>query len=542
MMKRLWSGVGVGVLAAGLLVVLAGGLLAAEGPPKGTAPPPAGAPGQPEQVRTPEQEAADAYLEKYQREREVAEKEKRFLADQHVRVGKDKFDMGDFRGALRDYEKAMELSPDNKDAQEGLKKTRNMLSMAEKRFGDMAKEYAEQRTIALDMERMTLSTMFADAKGLFEKGHYADAVEAFTRTAAKGRYLSPNIDVGKIVEDSEVYIQRSMSKMEEKRQAEGALNEKRALEEGEKLRKQRQKLLEERSAALYQQATTLFAQRRFDECRKACDEILLKDPANGAAQALRESAVAAANNQEIDRQLKARKVETESEWNRTRAMEVPQLELVYMPRDRFEEVRSRVATTAIGGEKVEAAPWEAKIREAMNKKIAFDFVETPLADVVTFISSLVDVTIVLDHEALKDENKTVTLKVSDMRLEAALNWVLRLVGLKYTLKDEAIFVSKPERIYDKPVMRMYDVTDLTIDIKNFQGRQQALASDGGYASTGSQGSGGGGGQGQSTLGQDFFGSEDEAKNEQEKLTGQTLVDFIKKTIAPGTWADDEGIK
>lgn len=216
-------------------------------------------------------------------------------------------------------------------------------------------------------------------------------------------------------------------------------------------------------------------------------------------------------------------------------MSVPQAELVYMPRDRFEEVRSRAAQTAIGGEVKKAEPWEAAIREAMNKKISFDFVETPLQDVISFISGLVDVTIVLDNEAIRDQAPVVTLRVSDMRLESALRWVLKLVALKYTLRDEAIFVSKADQIYDKPVLRMYDVTDLTIDIKNFQGRQQALASDGGYSSTGSSGSGGG----DDSLGEDFFGDEDDDVDEDDRLTGETLVEFIKKTIAPGTWDESE---
>jgi hypothetical protein len=205
-----------------------------------------------------------------------------------------------------------------------------------------------------------------------------------------------------------------------------------------------------------------------------------------------------------------------------------------MSRDKFEEVRNRKPATHLGEEDVEQ-DWERRIKEALNKKVTFDFVETPLQDVVNFLSSLVDVTIVLDTPAVKDA-PNVTLRVNEMRLQSALNWILKLVALKYTLKDEAVFISKAENIQEKPVLRMYDVTDLTIDIKNFQGRQQALASDSGYASTGSSFGGDAGGQ----MAQEFFGDEDDQKDEEDKLTGESLVDFIKKTIAPGTWADDTG--
>jgi len=102
----------------------------------------------------------------------------------------------------------------------------------------------------------------------------------------------------------------------------------------------------------------------------------------------------------------------------------------------------------------ETAPWEGRIREAMNKRISFDFVETPLQDVVSFISQLADLTIVLDTEALRDKPRRVTLKVHDMRLEAALGWVVRLCGLGSALRDEAVFISTPERTTARPAGRM----------------------------------------------------------------------------------------
>ena len=98
--------------------------------------------------------------------------------------------------------------------------------------------------------------------------------------------------------------------------------------------------------------------------------------------------------------------------------------------------------------------WGARIRETLSKRVSFDFVETPLQDVLSFISALVDLTIVLDTEALKDKPRFVTLKVKDMRLEAALGWLLRLTGIQYALKDEAIFISTRQRTSARPVTWM----------------------------------------------------------------------------------------
>ena len=511
-------------LVIGLLTLMAGPLFGAAAPAKPQPP-----------KLTPEEQAAQTILNRLQAEIQVQKDQQKFSAQKHVDAGKKHFEMTNWKDALRNFEKAVDLDPGNKEAQTYLKKTRSMLNIGRQQFGDLAKNYAAQIAIARDLQKTELNNMFTEADALLNAGKHIQAIEAFTRVAARARYLAPSIDVGKIAEESEVRIQKAITAIEEKRRKDDATRLSRAKEEADKLRDARKSMLDERTKALYGQATTLFEQRRYEECRKVCDEILRDDPTNGPAETMRETAVEAGRNALINTAIKARRVETERHWQETRAYTVPQSELVYMPRDKFEEVRSRTVASAFGGEEAKPQEWEARIKEAMGTKISFDFVETPLQDVISFISSLTDVTIVLDSEAIKDEPPTVTLRVNDMRLEAALNWVLKLVSLKYTLKDEAIFVSKPERIHDKPILRMYDVTDLTIDIKNFQGRQQALASDGGYSSTGSGGGGGGGGD---DLGEDFFGDEDDDE-EEETLTGESLVEFIRRTIAPGTWSDDD---
>jgi len=89
--------------------------------------------------------------------------------------------------------------------------------------------------------------------------------------------------------------------------------------------------------------------------------------------------------------------------------------------------------------------WEKLIEEKLNKKISFDFVETPLQDVVAFVSSLSDITIVLDPQAVKGKAPAVTLRVQDMRLGSALQWVCKLAGLTCVPLDGALFVTTAAR-------------------------------------------------------------------------------------------------
>lgn len=505
----------------------------------GEAAKPEGGPAPQQQTISPERQAAEDLLERYRTERKVLEDQRRFLAQQHVQTADAYFNNQAWEDARRHYAKALELDPTDKEAQEGLSKCQRMLGVAKGRFGDLARDYARQRAIALEVQKTELNNKFAEAKALFDQARYGDAIEAFTTVSARAKYLSPNIDVGEIATQAELYIQKSMRAMEEKRRKDEERRLAEAQNHAEELRQRREALLEERARALVRQATTLFNEGRFEEARKVCDEILRRDPTNGTAESLRESCIETKRKREIEQALKDRRLETDRHWQETRAQSVPYTRVEpSMPPERFEEVRSRKAVVSIGGEEVKEEAWEAKIRDAMNKKITFDFVETPLQDVITFISQLAGVNIVLDPKAVADEPRNVTLRVNDMTLQSALNWVLQLVNLKFTLKDQAIFISKPDLIYGKPVMRMYDVTDLTVDIKDFKGRAASLASDTGYSSAG--GAGGYGDTGTEQMAQDFF-DVDQQDKEEDKLTGESLVQFIKKTIAPGTWSDDTGV-
>jgi hypothetical protein len=98
--------------------------------------------------------------------------------------------------------------------------------------------------------------------------------------------------------------------------------------------------------------------------------------------------------------------------------------------------------------------WKERIQEQLGKRISFDFVDTPLPDVVSFLPNLTDTTIVLDPTVVRDNERPVTLKVSDMRFYDALNWILRLADLVWDFKDEAIYISTREKVFP-PVRLTY---------------------------------------------------------------------------------------
>ena len=85
---------------------------------------------------------------------------------------------------------------------------------------------------------------------------------------------------------------------------------------------------------------------------------------------------------------------------------------------------------------------------------------------VDFLQDLTDVNIVTDQKALEAEGitdeTTVNLKLSNVRLESALNLILEQVNLDYVIKDEAIFITNKAGVGKDPELRVYDVRDLVV--------------------------------------------------------------------------------
>jgi len=107
-----------------------------------------------------------------------------------------------------------------------------------------------------------------------------------------------------------------------------------------------------------------------------------------------------------------------------------------------------------------AETWEDKINKALDNPLGkVTWKEEPLPDVLETIAKAAGTAVVLDPKAVKEPKKVkISLSVptgSKMALRSALGNVLKLAGLRYTLKDEAIFVSTRERI----------VADLLVGVK-----------------------------------------------------------------------------
>jgi hypothetical protein len=108
----------------------------------------------------------------------------------------------------------------------------------------------------------------------------------------------------------------------------------------------------------------------------------------------------------------------------------------------------------------EEPAWKTEITRALEKRMSFEFAETPLCEAVEHLAGKTGVNMILDRQDTEDAKHTpITLKVTDMRLGIALDWILKLADLEYTLKDEAVFITTHVSHGCYILLKIYDVRD-----------------------------------------------------------------------------------
>ena len=95
------------------------------------------------------------------------------------------------------------------------------------------------------------------------------------------------------------------------------------------------------------------------------------------------------------------------------------------------------------------------IEDALNTVISFEFLDTPLRDVVIFVREKTNINMIIDSEA---GNVSITLKLKDVPLRTALKYILPK-GYEYVIEGDIIHIYK-----QKMEMRVYDVRDILINL------------------------------------------------------------------------------
>lgn len=153
----------------------------------------------------------------------------------------------------------------------------------------------------------------------------------------------------------------------------------------------------------------------------------------------------------------------------------------------------------------------------LQQRVTLDFQDAPVTDVVDFLRDVSKVNIVV-APGVTLRAPTITLKAKDMTLGNTLHWVTKMTGTHMGFIHGALFISD-EPVKEASVTRMYDISSMTMAIRDFPGPEVALNAGG---------TNGG-------LGGGLFQPVDDDSNSSPST--EEIEEIIKKVVAPGKWSD-----
>lgn len=135
---------------------------------------------------------------------------------------------------------------------------------------------------------------------------------------------------------------------------------------------------------------------------------------------------------------------------------------------------------------------ERRITAALDDQTTINFADTPLTDVVDYLSRTHEIPIILDVVAIEEAgllvDEPVNLVLAGITLQSALKIMLAEFELTYVIEDEVMKITTVEVAAEKLSTRVYPVGDLVVDLN-------ALSLGGGAGGALGGGQGGAGGIG-----------------------------------------------
>lgn len=99
------------------------------------------------------------------------------------------------------------------------------------------------------------------------------------------------------------------------------------------------------------------------------------------------------------------------------------------------------------------------IDKALETKVSFDFVDTPLHSATKYVAKLCDINIEMDIKAMDDvgigTDRPVTLQEDDLALGDALGLLLKPQRLTWNVRDDVLLITTPEEVESELEIRVY---------------------------------------------------------------------------------------
>jgi type II secretory pathway component GspD/PulD (secretin)/tetratricopeptide (TPR) repeat protein len=460
--------------------------------------------------------------ERIQRQRQQQE----YLSGQYIEAGDALLDQADLNGALEQYSKALEVMPSNATARDRLGRVEMLMGDRFATASEFIQDAAARETVRRAQARVAAEQSALEGDNAMRGLDYDAAIEHYREAQLILSYhpliatssLDEQIVTGK--------LESAMGLRDEARKQEAARVAGAARAEQEEKERDARRYRVDRLKTLYAEAEEAFVADDYSRAEALANQILLEDPRNSTAEAMREAAQGARHSAKDEKTRR----DYREQWRRTMdevdTMDVPQSDsLVFDDLRRWAEVSQRQPLEfQAGGEDATADKLEVdRILESVRFAPRFvgpDGEGSPLVEIAAYLQNLTGVNFLVStlvREDLDEEETTIKLELPERSVKKVLDIIADTSeSLRYRIEDGVVkFVTKEEMVGGQ-VLRMYEVRDIIHPVPNFPGREINISPSGGLEPP----------------------DEDIEEREGLVVTSDALESLIRDNIAVDSWNED----
>lgn len=383
--------------------------------------------------------------------------------------------------ALRDLTIAVDWQPQEAKYRSALSQAQAIAGVSRDPRTVQINRTADELHVKQQQLRVEATAKKEDGKKALEAGDFAEAERLFSLALTRLESL-PFADPSREAEEREVETLQNIARERREKQElkDAASRNDKAAERQQELRDIGLKIERDRIDAMLKRAQKARERRDYDDAILLCEQILKINRAEDRAHSLlikcRRERHVYLRQITADRWDEEHKLLSES----IRTAMLPQLELItYSPE--WPEIDARRSAPVRGLEEENDA-WRKEIANQLEQEVTLDFQDHDLVDVVDFLQKITSVNIVLDPQVIAAAPPPVTLRVEAMKLRYVIEFIMKLTGLSYTLRDEALYITNSEGLRGDVFMKLYDIRDLTHAMASFPGPDLDIPEPGGVGS------------------------------------------------------------
>ncbi len=465
---------------------------AADGDKPAPAPTPPPAP----VAETPEEKAA-RLLKEAERLSGVRVQANQQEADAAYQTGLKLFNDLEYEQAKQYFERAVTIDPTNEVARQKLQVVNSLLGIHVDKIAHKIRELEQGERVKQQESLVQLANAMQEGRILEERGTVlppdavgvdkdrilADQLESLRKAQDKFRrvkeilnWMPPSFDLPSERSAVDQSLVRLKQKIAEKEDEINYLRRVQAQKEADASRVRETELFKARIGKLLDQVKDLYERGDYTSAERLSIRILQIDPFNNDAESWKSKARAANHTKE-----RADILDEKAHELKNMDEDIDQATIGYAPiilyPSNWDQITRRVDNLTLGKTTREEV-WKSDILKKLQRKVTFDFVDTSLDEAVAFLRQVSGVTIIVDPKVMAANPANINLRVTDMSLDLALDWILRLANLEKVLKDHAIYISTPDRLQEAAELRIYDISDLTQSIPDFPGPELQLSTAG----------------------------------------------------------------